>query len=52
MTQKESSTRIEEIDREIAKLVKSSESAVAKQLSRGRKMLKEQLGDDENETGR
>ena len=38
--------------REIAKLVKSSESAVAKQLSRGRKMLKEQLGDDENETGR
>ena len=38
--------------REIAKLVKASESAVAKQLSRGRKMLKEQLGDDENETGR
>lgn len=38
--------------REIAQITKSSVSAVAARLSRGRKMLKEQLGDDENETGR
>ena len=38
--------------REIAKITKSSESAIAKQLSRGRKTLREQLGDDEHETRR
>lgn len=32
--------------REIAKILKLSESAVASRLARGRKMLKEQLGDD------
>lgn len=35
--------------REIAQITQSSVSAVAARLSRGRKMLKEQLGDDEDD---
>ena len=38
--------------REIAKLVKASESAVASRLSRGRKILREQLGDETDENRR